>query len=203
MVCQGRWLVDPLQRPSQSPHYVCNDYYIQDAGSLLALALLAAKPHERICDLCAAPGGKASGILEKLGTGGFLLANEPIRSRWEILEWSLNRIGNPRFALSGCDPDRLPTELFGTFDAVLVDAPCSGQTLVGKRKRSDNAFDASQVAHSAARQRRILTHALPLLKPGGRLVYSTCTFAVEENEAQMEWLDQAYPGVGNQFNRPS
>lgn len=189
---QGRWLIDSQVRPSQFPHYVASDYYIQDAGSLLALALLAPQSNEWICDLCAAPGGKASAILEQLGEGGFLIANEPIRTRLDILEWALTRTGNPRFSILNRDPEDLLDAWSHRLDAILVDAPCSGQTLIGRGKRSDNAFDETQVLHSAARQRRILQAALGLLKPGGRLIYSTCTFAMEENEHQIRWLRETY-----------
>ncbi len=190
----GRWILDSSIRPSTFPQFAAADYYIQDAGSLLAISLLQVQPHQTICDLCAAPGGKASAILECLGHGGFLLANEPIRSRAEILRWSLERTGNPRFAISQLDPEELAQLFPGCFDSVLVDAPCSGQTLVSRGKRSDNAFDRAQIDHSAQRQRRILESAIRLLKPGGRLVYSTCTFATAENEKQIEWLIEHQPG---------
>jgi 16S rRNA C967 or C1407 C5-methylase (RsmB/RsmF family)/NOL1/NOP2/fmu family ribosome biogenesis protein len=189
----GRWLDDQSTRPSQHLGFAAADYYIQDAGSLLALALLDIQPHQSICDLCAAPGGKASGILERLGEHGFLLANEPIQSRFETLYWSLARTGNPRFALTRSDPQDLVSDFEGEFDSVLVDAPCSGQTLVSKGKRDKNAFSMSQVEHSALRQRRILESAIRMLRPGGRLVYSTCTFATLENEAHIEWLMKQYP----------
>ena len=82
-----------------------------------------------------------------------------------------------------------------TFDAVLVDAPCSGQTLVGRNKRDDNAFSENQIEHCALRQQRILQSAVQLLKLGGRLIYSTCTFATEENESQIQWLQEKFPGA--------
>lgn len=197
----GRWLCNADDRPSQFPNYGAADYYIQDAGSMLALGLLDAQPNESICDLCAAPGGKASGVLERLGEGGWLLANEPIQSRVDILEWSLTRTGNPRWNISSLDPEPLARDLQETFDAVLVDAPCSGQTLLGRGKRSENAFDLRQVDHSAQRQRRILESAIRMLKPGGRLIYSTCTFATAENEAQMQWLIDEHPGAWEPIER--
>lgn len=200
---QGRWMKDPSSRPSTFPNFAAGDYYIQDAGSLLALGLLDIQPGDVVCDLCAAPGGKASGILERLGPGGFLIANEPIRSRAEILRWSLERTGNPRFGLSQSDPSELCREYAQTFDKILVDAPCSGQTLMAKGKRTENAMDDSQVEHSAARQRRILEAAVRMLKPGGRLVYSTCTFATLENESQIDWLEERYPGAWQSIEPPT
>jgi len=189
----GRFLVDSTLRPASFLNYATADYYIQDAASLLPLALLDPQPNDRICDLCASPGGKASAIAEKLGPNGFLLANESIRTRVDVLRYSLARTGNPCFAVASCDPDDLASRMPNAFDAVLVDAPCSGQTLVARNKRDDNAFSANQIEHCALRQQRILQSAIRMLKVGGRLIYSTCTFAVEENESQIHWLHQQYP----------
>lgn len=159
---------------------------------MLALRLLDAQPDETIADLCAAPGGKATAILEAVGPGrGFLLANEPIRGRAAALQWTLGRVGYSRYATSQYDVEQLSERLPGCFDKVLVDAPCSGQTLVGRGKQSIASFDTNQIQHSAARQKRIVRAAAQLLRPGGKLVYSTCTFAVEENEQVAQTLIDA------------
>ena len=198
---RGRIVESSSIRPSQFLEYVTGDYYIQDAGSMLALALMDVQPGEVICDLCAAPGGKASSILESLSecdyeksAGGWLLANESIRSRLPILEYALARTGHLRYATLNCDPAQVAEKFPATFDAVLVDAPCSGQALVARDKHDYSAFEQRHIDHSAARQRRILLEAVKLLKPGGRLVYSTCTFAVEENESQVDFLMNEFPG---------
>jgi len=190
----GRWLVDSQRRPSQSLYYAAGRYYIQDAGSLLAVRLLDVQPSQTICDLCAAPGGKASAILEQLGHEGFLVANEPIAGRTELLRWVLHQTGNPSFATCRTDPELLAERFPERFDAVLVDAPCSGQAMVAGGKRSSNAFSPSQIRHAAARQKRIVDAASRLVAPGGRLVYSTCTFATEENEEVVQWLEASQPG---------
>ena len=189
----GRFLVDSTIRPASFLEYATADYYIQDAASLLPLALLELKEDDQVCDLCASPGGKSSAIAERLGPNGFLLANESIRSRVDVLKYSLAKTGNPCFAVSSYDPDDLASLLPNAFDVVLVDAPCSGQTLVARKKRDDNAFSVNQIEHCARRQQRILESAIRMLKVGGRLVYSTCTFAIEENEAQIQWLLDQYP----------
>ncbi len=183
---------NPHIRPSVFLNYAVGDYYIQDAGSMLALSLLKPQPKEVICDLCAAPGGKATGIVEQLGAGGFLLANEPIGGRCALLRYILSRTGSLRYAVTRQDPEVLAQRFAHRFDAVLVDAPCSGQTMVATTKRDENAFDMKQILHSAERQRRILKAAVRLLRPGGRLVYSTCTFAVEENEDQLRFLRETF-----------
>ena len=179
-------------RPSRTLAYAGGDFYLQDAGSLLALAAAgcdtAAINGLTVCDLCAAPGGKASALLEAVGEDGFLLANEPIRSRIAPLKYNLARTGSDRYAISSLDPDRLADKLGSQFDLVLVDAPCSGQALVSRGKQNAAAMTSKQVQHSASRQNRILDAAVRLLKPNGQLVYSTCTFAFDENEAQMQRL---------------
>ncbi len=179
-------------KPSRFLCYAAGDYYVQDAGSLLALAALGADTSalrgQLICDLCAAPGGKASALVEAIGAGsqdggGFVLANEVIRSRIGALQMNLARTGSDRFAVSNLDPDALADRLSGVFDIVVVDAPCSGQAMVGRGKQKVSSLSTNQVQHSASRQSRILDAAVRLLRDGGKLVYSTCTFAQAENEA--------------------
>lgn len=183
--------VEPVVRPSRTLDYAAGDFFLQDAGSMLALAACDAdRPPTAprlVCDLCAAPGGKASAVLESIGDG-FLLANEPIKSRVAPLAYNLARTGSDRYCISSLDPEALAERLGGVFDLVLVDAPCSGQALVGKGKQSLAAVSAAQIEHSAQRARRILSAALDLVRPGGKLVLSTCTFAEAENESQIRWL---------------
>lgn len=183
---RGRWLLDDSIRPGAFLHHAAGDYYIQDAGSMLALNLCRPMPHQIVCDLCAAPGGKATGLLEQLAHTGFLLANEAIQSRIPVLHSALCRTGFGNFATTCLDASRLVELVPGQFDCVLVDAPCSGQSMVARDKQSMAAFSDRQIQHSAARQRRILEAASSLVKPGGKLVYSTCTFSVAENELVLE-----------------
>lgn len=189
-------------RPSRTLAYASADFFVQDAGSLLALSALHADTDllrgKLICDLCAAPGGKASALVEAVDSdgdaaseGGFVLANEVIRARLGALQLNLARTGSDRYAISSMDPEALADQLPGAFDAVVVDAPCSGQTLVARGKQSRSSFSINQIAHSASRQRRILDAAVRLLRPHGLLVYSTCTFAEAENESQVSRLIEA------------
>jgi len=183
-------ILDADARPGVGVAFAAGAYYIQDAGSLLAVTLLDPRPGERICDLCAAPGGKSTVLLTAIGDAGWLLANEPVRSRLGPLQLNLARQGATRFAVSQLDPDTLARRLGPVFDAVLVDAPCSGQSLLGRKKQSESALAAATVEHCAARQNRILRAAVRLVRPGGRLVYSTCTFSPAENESQIGRLLQ-------------
>lgn len=201
----------PSRPPSRTLSYACGDFFVQDAGSLLALAACGADDDslqgKLICDLCSAPGGKATALVEAVtpsesrgsvsdadespndqSAGGFVLANEVIRSRIGPLQVNLSRTGSDRYAISNLDPDTLANRLASTFDVVLVDAPCSGQAMMGRGKQRSSALAEHQIQHSASRQRRILDAAVKLLRNGGQLVYSTCTFAEAENEAQVRRL---------------
>ena len=189
----GLEVVDPAIRPGGFLDYAVADYYIQDSGSMLPLAMLDLQPDDWVCDLCAAPGGKATAIAETLGPDGFLLANEVIAGRLDVLRYALSRTGRANYCVTNLDPEPLAESLAGRFDKVLVDVPCSGQSLVGRQRQSESSFSPNHVQHCAARAKRILDHALKLVRPGGRLILSTCTFAVEENEAQIEAILESYP----------
>lgn len=190
----GRQLIDSTVRPGSFLAYASADYYIQDSASMLPLQLLDLAPDDWVCDLCAAPGGKATAIAELLGEGGVLLANEAIGGRVDVLRYSLGRTGRANFIQTNLDPEQLAIELCGRFDKVLVDVPCSGQSLLGRDQQSESAFSDTHVLHCAARSQRILRQAMLLLRPGGRLIFSTCTFSLEENEDQVRWMLELFPG---------
>ncbi|MGB0761023.1 MAG: methyltransferase RsmF C-terminal domain-like protein [Rubripirellula sp.] len=193
----GRRPAENSGSPARTLAYACGDFFIQDAGSLLALALAGADGEglhgKVVCDLCAAPGGKASALLEAVSDNdpdsrGFVLANEVIRNRVAPLQLNLARTGSDRYAISSLDPERLADQLPHAFDLLLVDAPCSGQAMMSRGKQNISALSTHQISHSASRQQRILEAAVKLVRDGGQLVYSTCTFAEEENEAQIRLL---------------
>jgi 16S rRNA C967 or C1407 C5-methylase (RsmB/RsmF family)/NOL1/NOP2/fmu family ribosome biogenesis protein len=195
---RGRWLSDNACRPGAFLNYAAGDYYIQDAGSMLALALCNVQPGEWVCDTCAAPGGKSSGLLEQLAGTGLVVSNEVIRSRLEILELTLARVGHPNYLVMNSEVEALAEGCSDSFDCVMVDAPCTGQSMVARGKQSLAAFSTKQIEHSAARQQRILRAAAQLVKPGGRLVYSTCTFAFAENEGMIDWFRGEHPSWGTE-----
>ena len=190
---RGRWMIDKMCRPGAFLSYAAGDYYIQDAGSMLALALCDVQPGQWVCDTCAAPGGKSSGLLEELCGTGLVVANEVIRSRLEILELTLARTGHSNYVVVNAEVDALADLCSDSFDCVIVDAPCTGQSMVARGKQTLAAFSAKQIEHSAARQQRILRAAAELVMPGGRLVYSTCTFAFAENEAMIDSFRYEHP----------
>ena len=191
----GRRLIDSKVRPGGYLHYAVADYYIQDPASLLPIELAQIEPDDRVCDVCAAPGGKSTAIAERLGRAGVLVANEVIRSRVDVLRYSLARTGRANYAITNDDPATLESKFRGAFSKVILDVPCSGQTLLGRAKHDENAFSSTQVAYCAARAQRILDHSIRLLEVGGMLIFSTCTFSMEENESQIDWLMREYPGA--------
>ncbi|MCR9291210.1 MAG: hypothetical protein NXI32_00740 [bacterium] len=182
--CRGRFVGEADCLPGSFLQHAAADYYVQDAGSMLALALCEMEPGQVIADVCAAPGGKASAISEAIGTDGVLIANEVIASRFPILQINLERAGCGNFLLTNLELPKLAASFEACCDCVLVDAPCTGQSMIPKGKQSLSAFSPRQIDHSAARQTKILNSAARLVRPGGgRLVYSTCTYSYAENEA--------------------
>ena len=146
------------------------------------VVLLDPQPGERICDLCAAPGGKSTQIAGKLGGEGFLLCNEFNPKRAKILSRNIERMGIYNALVTNTHPEDLAKRLPGFFDKVLVDAPCSGEGMFRKEEAAVTDWSQETVEMCARRQAEILRSAARLVRPGGRLVYSTCTFAPEENE---------------------
>lgn len=147
-----------------------------------AVALLDPQPGEKVCDLCAAPGGKTTQIAGRMAGEGFLLCNEINPKRAKILSQNIERMGVANALVTNEHPGNLSKRLQGYFDRVLVDAPCSGEGMFRKEEAAVTDWSEETVKMCAVRQREILNAAADLLRPGGRLVYSTCTFSPEENE---------------------
>ncbi len=148
--------------------------------------LLMPEPGERILDLCAAPGGKTSHIAAKLQGTGFLLSNEIHSQRAKILSQNVERMGLRNFGVTNEASERLADRFPGFFDRIVVDAPCSGEGMFRKDENARAEWSPENVALCAGRQRKILEDADKMLRPGGCMVYSTCTFAHEENEEVIE-----------------
>ena len=172
----------PEFRPGLHPYHEAGVYYLQEASAMSAVALLDPQPGERICDLCAAPGGKTTQIAGRMGGQGILLCNEIHPSRARILSRNVERMGVSNALVTNEHPAVLAQRLEGYFHRVLVDAPCSGEGMFRKEDAAVTDWSPETVVMCANRQREILRSAAKLVAPGGRLVYSTCTFAPEENE---------------------
>ena len=184
---------DGTSRPGLHPFHEAGVYYLQEASAMAPVALLAPQKGERVCDLCAAPGGKTTQIAGRMGGEGFLLCNEINPKRAKILSRNIERMGVANALVTNEHPARLAEKYQGYFDRVLVDAPCSGEGMFRKEEAAVTDWSVETVQMCAARQKEILHSAAKLLKRGGRLVYSTCTFAPEENEQVIEWFLENHP----------
>ena len=180
------------ERPqfSLDPYWHAGAYYVQEASSqFLEQALKQHLPNDSILalDLCGAPGGKSTHIASVLPQGSFLVSNEVIRSRSQILAENMQKWGFANSLITNNDPrdfNRLP----GFFDLIVVDAPCSGEGLFRRDAAACEEWSLANVQLCSERQRRILADIWPSLKPGGILVYSTCTYNRAENEENVAWL---------------
>ena len=169
-------------RPGLHPYHEAGVYYLQEASAMAPVALLDPQPGEWVCDLCAAPGGKTTQIAGRMQGEGLLLCNEINPKRAKILSRNIERMGVANALVTNEHPQRLAQRFAGCFDRVLVDAPCSGEGMFRKEEAAVTDWSEQTVLMCAARQQEILESACQLVRSGGRLVYSTCTFAPEENE---------------------
>ena len=173
---------DPQARPGLHPYHEAGVYYLQEASAMSAVALLQPQPGEWVCDLCAAPGGKTTQIAGRMAGEGLLLCNEINPKRAKILSRNIERLGVANALVTNEHPERLAQRFVGCFDRVLIDAPCSGEGMFRKEEAAVTDWSEETVEMCARRQREILHSGAAMLRPGGRLVYSTCTFAPQENE---------------------
>ncbi len=184
---------DPEARPGLHPFHEAGVYYLQEASAMCAVALLDPQPGERVLDLCAAPGGKSTQIAGRMQGKGFLLCNEYVHKRARILSQNIERMGVANAFVTNADPARLSSQLPEFFDRILVDAPCSGEGMFRKEEAAVTDWSQETVEMCARRQADILAEAAKMLRPGGRLVYSTCTFAPEENEGAITEFLVSHP----------
>jgi len=185
------------ERPSFTldPLFHAGVYYVQEASSMfVGQAVEQLFPEQqplRVLDLCAAPGGKSTHLLSVLPPGSLLVANEVIRSRYQVLSQNLSKWGLANIIATNHDSSDF-SKLEGFFDLILVDAPCSGEGLFRKDKRAIQEWSPEAVSLCAGRQKRILGNIVPALAPGGILLYSTCTYNRQENDENAEWLNNTF-----------
>ena len=174
------------------PYHHAGMIYVQEPAAMSAAASVEIKPDFRVLDLCAAPGGKTSQIAAQL-TDGLLVSNEIIPSRCKILTGNMERMGYKNVITTCADAKRL-SQLFGEeFDLIVVDAPCSGEGMFRKDETAVSEWSEQNVTLCAERQRDILGYINPLVRDGGFLLYSTCTFSLEENEKCVDDFIKNHP----------
>lgn len=184
---------DPTARPGLHVYHEAGVYYLQEASAMAPVVLLDPQPGERVCDLCAAPGGKTTQIAGRMGGEGFLLCNEINTKRAKILSRNIERMGVANALVTNEHPETLAARFPGFFHRVLVDAPCSGEGMFRKEEAAVTSWSQETVEMCARRQKEILHSAAKLVAPGGRLVYSTCTFAPEEDEGAVASFLEEHP----------
>ncbi|WCK55682.1 RsmF rRNA methyltransferase first C-terminal domain-containing protein [Aneurinibacillus sp. Ricciae_BoGa-3] len=172
-------------RPGKHPYHAAGLYYMQEPSAMAVVEVLVPEPGDRVLDLCAAPGGKTTQISGYLGNTGMLLSNEIHPARAKILSENVERWGARNILVTNEPPDKLAERFPSYFDKIVVDAPCSGEGMFRKLSEAVEDWSENKVAQCAAMQKDILDQAADMLKPGGVLVYSTCTFAPSENESQI------------------
>ena len=192
------------ETPGKHPYHEAGVYYIQEPSAMAPVAYLDPRPGEKVLDLCAAPGGKSTQIAAKMRGEGILVSNEIDRKRAQILSLNIERCGVRNALVTNMKTADLSDIFEGYFDKILVDAPCSGEGMFRKNDEAENQWSLSNVELCAKRQSEIISFAVKMLAPGGKLVYSTCTFSPEEDELQVINLMRAglkpvkiepYPGM--------
>lgn len=188
----GRYLRADV-KPGASVAHAAGAFYLQEASAMASAAVLDARPGETVLDLCAAPGGKSTQIAAALGDSGALVSNDPEPTRAKALAGNLERMGAARAAVVSALPDRLAAAWPAAFDAILTDAPCSGEGMFRREPAARGEWTPAAPEGCAKRQAEILDRAAAMLKPGGRLVYSTCTFNRVENEGSILRFLERHP----------
>jgi NOL1/NOP2/sun family putative RNA methylase len=190
--CDTGAYVSHESRLGSSWLHAAGGLYVQEASAMAVVKALEPQPGERILDLCAAPGGKSTHIAQLMQGSGLLVTNEIVNTRARILAENLERLGFPGVVMNE-DPARLAAAWPAFFDRVLVDAPCGGEGMFRKDPDAAREWTENTPATCARRQTDILKSAAKLLKPSGMMVYSTCTFAPEENEMVIESFLESHP----------
>lgn len=179
--------------PARHPYYAAGVYYLQEPSAMTPASRLPVEPGDRVLDLCAAPGGKATELAARLRGTGILVANDASNSRAKALLRNLELFGTENMFVTNEMPDRLADVFSGYFDKILVDAPCSGEGMFRKDPDVAETWSPERVRYFASQQRNILENARKMLKPGGYLMYSTCTFSPEEDEQMISWFIRTFP----------
>lgn len=174
--------------PAKHPYYFAGLYYLQEPSAMTPASRLPVEPGEKVLDICAAPGGKATELGAKLKGQGVMIANDISSSRAKGLLKNMELFGIGNMLVLSEEPGKLVSYFPEYFDKILIDAPCSGEGMFRKEKKMVKAWEEHGPAFFSAIQKRIIMQAAQMLKPGGMLLYSTCTFDGQENEAIIRLL---------------
>ena len=186
---------DESVSPAKHPYYFAGLYNLQEPSAMTPANLLPIEPGDRVLDLCAAPGGKATELGAKLNHTGLLVANDISNSRAKALLKNIELFGIPNVLVTSEPPEKLAGKFPGFFDKILIDAPCSGEGMFRKNPGMMKDWETYGPKHYSELQRSIVPHAIRMLKPGGMLLYSTCTFSPEENEGTVKFMLELDPDL--------
>ena len=191
--CKTGYYYKEASRPGKHGFHEAGVYYIQEPSAMITAEMAQVEPGMKVLDLCAAPGGKSTQLACKLQGEGLLISNEINKLRAGILSQNIERMGVKNAIVTNESPGHLAEKLPEFFHCVVVDAPCSGEGMFKKEENAVAEWSEENVALCAKRQAEILDCAATMLLPGGKLCYSTCTFAKEENEMQITSFLERHP----------
>ena len=180
-------------QPAKHPYYFAGLYYLQEPSAMTPADRLPIEPGDKVLDVCAAPGGKATELGARLNGTGVLAANDLSNSRAKGLLKNIELMGIGNVLVLSEEPGKLIPYFTEYFDKILIDAPCSGEGMFRKDRKMIRAWEEHGPDYFAKIQKSIITQAAQMLKPGGMILYSTCTFSPEENEQTIEYLLEQYP----------
>ena len=182
-------------KPAKHPYYYAGLYYIQEPSAMAPAAYLPIEEGDNVLDLCAAPGGKSTELGAKLNRSGMLVSNDISASRAKALLKNIEINGIPNALIVNEAPHKLAENFTEFFDKILVDAPCSGEGMFRKEPAIIKNWEQYGVGYYSKLQREILPSAIKMLKPGGYMIYSTCTFSTLEDEGSLKFILDNYPDM--------
>ncbi len=191
--CPTGFYYNKEERPGKHPYHEIGLYYMQEPSAMSVAELADVKPGERVLDLCAAPGGKSTQLAAKMQGEGLLVSNEIHPARCKILSQNIERMGITNAIVTNETPQGLAAHFINYFDCIVVDAPCSGEGMFRKDEEAVRQWSLDNVTMCGERQDEILDEAVKMLRSGGRIVYSTCTFAPTEDEECVRRFLERHP----------
>lgn len=186
-IVENGYLYDENYHPGRSAYFLAGLYYIQEPSAMLVADALPIEPDDFVLDMCAAPGGKSCEIASRLTGEGVLIANDIEASRARILSENIERFGLDNTIVTNVDPMRFTKQFQDAFDKIVLDAPCSGEGMFRKLEQAVDTWSEDKVLECAHIQKKLLKGAYDMLKQGGMVIYSTCTYSYEENEAMVHY----------------
>ena len=186
-IVENGYLYDENYHPGRSAYFLAGLYYIQEPSAMLVADALPIEPDDFVLDMCGAPGGKSCEIASRLTGEGVLIANDIEASRARILSENIERFGLDNTIVTNVDPMRFTKQFQEAFDKIVLDAPCSGEGMFRKLEQAIDTWSEEKVLECAHIQKNLLKGAYDMLKQGGMVIYSTCTYSYEENEAMVHY----------------